>query len=298
MEGLRRSIEYFNEALRLQADYAPALAGRSLAYVLLTYYNAIPPQEGAANARASAERAIALDPESAEAYAALGQTQAYIEWRWAEADASFRRAISLDSNSAMAHGLYAAGVLMPEMRLEEAHRQFKTALDLDPLLSFANFTAAFCLLAEGRYDEAVRQYEKTIELKNIHPDMYWDYGMALGFAGRQKEAAEAFRQSRRARGAFSDELNGLESYFSGDRDKARRDAPDSDRRGRDGKELRMDVARLYAMLGEKSKALDWLEEAVRAREAQAIWIKTDPRLRSLHGDARWVALVRKVGLSP
>lgn len=295
-EGLEQAAFHYREALRHQPDYAPALAGLSQTYALALYYGGLPPGISEQEPRRLAERAIALDPALAEAHAVMGMVLGMGEQRWKEAEASARRAIELDPGSPLAHGLFAAAVLMPQGRFPEALAAFRRSLDIDPQISFVNFTYAFCLLASGDTTAAIEQYRRTLSLQNVHPDMEWDYGMALGLAGRHAEAAEAFGRARRLRGQAPGRPFGMEAYFSGDPAQARRDAPEVDAAARAGRTSAMEAARLWAVLGEKAKAFDWLEQAQRAREAQAVWLTVDPRLRALRGEPRMTALARNLGL--
>lgn len=296
--GMLRAIGYFNEALQAQPDYAPAVAQLSHTYALLAYYDSLPGGVPRSETKRLAERAIQLDPTLAEAHAALGMALAFQEWNWAGAEAEMKKAQEVDPSSSFGYGSYGAAVLLPQGRFEEARSELKQAIEMDPLSSFFNFVYAYTLLASGKFDESLGQYRKTLELGNIHPDMEWDYGMALGFAGKPKEAAEAFKRSNRLNGSSHMEPRGLQAYFSGDEAQARRDLPLLEAAVRKGAEDRMDLVRLLAMLGEKEQALDWLERAVEAREAQVIWLKVDPRLRSLQGEPRLEALLKRVNLGP
>jgi TolB-like protein/Flp pilus assembly protein TadD len=295
-DGLKQSVEHFEEALRLQPDYAPAAAGLSQSYAFLGYYRVLPADAAWTNARSYAEKAIALDPSLAEAYAVLGLELGWHEWNWKQAETAFKKAQELDPSSVAAHSMYAIAFLLPQGRLDEATAELKKALELDPLSTGTNFVAAFALLGSGRTEEAVAQYRRTLDLKNVHPDMYWDYGMALGYAGRFEEARQAIRKSRELRGVNPDNLGGLEAWFVGDKEKARRDAPGVERAVNEGRTKQMDAARYFAVLGDKQKALDHLERAVDIREEQALWIKVDPRLESLRNEPRYAGLVRRIGL--
>lgn len=295
-DGLTNSISYCEQALQLQPGYAPALAQLSINYALLGYYNALPASTWGPRSRQAAEEALKNDPSSADAYAAKGLVLAFHDWQWREAEAAFRQAIQLDDSSSLAHGLYAAAFLMPSGRFPEAHSEFRRALALDPVSSFINYTAAFALLSDNQLPAAVEQYRKTLELKNIHPDMYWDYGMALSMAGRAAEAREAMRKCYTLHGVPGGEPLALGAWYAGNPAKARADAPRSEALALQGRELYTDVARLYAVLGDKEKALHWLTLAVDRHENQALWLKADPRFRSLRDDPRHQALVRRVGL--
>jgi serine/threonine-protein kinase len=297
-ESMARAVRYFEDCLRLDANYAPALASLSTAVTIASYYGLIPPGEAWTRARRAALRAIEIDPRLAEAHASLGLSLAWQDWNWSAAEAAFRRAIEADPRSAVTRGLYAVAVLLPELRLKEAQSEFRTALDLDPLPLFLNFTYAFSLLVDGRPADAVRQYERVLELEGLHPDVYWDFGMALAFAGRPDDARRAFREARRRHGQRDLEPRGLEAFLCGDVATARLDAPKLAAEAAAGREDAIDVARLYAALGDKEQALYWLDISVQRREPQVVWIKADPRLKSLRGLPRHDALVRRIGLTP
>lgn len=295
-EGFEQAVRFYREALEHQPDYAPALAGLSQAYALAYYYEALPPGVQPDEPRRLAQHAIALDPALAEAHAALGMALGVGGGEWARAETAARRAIELDPRSAIAHGLYAAAVLMPQARFNEALAEFRHAVELEPQLSFINFTYAFALLASGDTTGAIEQYRRTLSLQNIHPDMEWDYGMALGFAGRHAEAAEAFARARRLRGGSPSRPFGMEAVLTGNLEQARLDAPVVERAAREGRTTAMEAARLWAMLGERERALEWLLRAYETRETQVVWLKADPRLRALRGDPRLDALAARLGL--
>lgn len=297
-ESMLRAVRYFEDSLQLDPGYAPALASLSVASTMAGYYGLMPPAEAWTRARQAAQRAVAIDPLLADAHAALGLSLAWQDWNWTAAEAAFRKAIDVDPQSATARGFYAVGVLLPELRLKEAQSEYRTALDLDPLPLFLNYTYAFFLLVDGRPADAVSQYERVLELEGLHPDVYWDYGMALAYAGRRDEARRAFQTSRQRRGAKDLNPQGLEAFLCGDVETARRQAPGIEAAAAAGRADAMDAARLFAALGDRNRALDWLERAVERREPEAVWIKADPRLASLRGLPRHDALVRRVGLAP
>lgn len=297
-ESMARAVRYFEDSLKLDPDYAPALASLSTAVTIAGYYGLIPPAEAWTRARQAALRAIERDPLLAEAHASLGLSLAWQDWNWAAAEAAFRKAIEADPRSATTRGLYAVAVLLPELRLKEAESEYRTALELDPLPLFLNYTYAFFLLADGRAGDAVSQYERVLELEGLHPDVYWDYGMALSYAGRRAEARRAFQTSRQRRGAKDLNPQGLEALLCGDTETARRQAPEIAAAAAAGRTEAIDAARLFAALGDRDKALDWLEISVDRREPEAVWIKADPRLASLRGLPRHDTLVRRIGLTP
>lgn len=297
-EGVKQALGSFEAACSLDPGFAPGYAGMSYVFAFLAYYDEDNARQWFEKARAAAEKAIALDERLSEAHAALGFVKGFHEWDWAGAEKEFARALELNPHSADAHSWYAAAVLLPRGELERANREFARALELDPQAPATSFIAAFTLLASGRIEEALKMYERTLALRNQHPDVAWDYGMALGFAGRVKEAERQFR-SAGAMGAEPGQPWGvLELYFLGRKEEARALLPRVEKEAAGGGVSAMEAARCLAMLGETEKALRWLEEAYRRRERQVIWLKVDPRLKSLRGSARHAALVRKMGLPP
>ena len=294
-QGMERAISYFNESLGHNPRYAPSLAYLSQVYALLTYYDSLPEGIPSDKARELAERAIEADPNLAEGHAAMGFVLAAQQYRWKDGETEFRKALNLNADSGLTHGLYALAVLAPHGR-PETLLEFRRALELDPNSSFINFVYAFALLASGDAAAAVKQYERTLELENIHPDMLWDYGMALGYAGRLDDARQAFLRHLKVTGQTGSQLTGLQAYFAGDPDRCRSDLPKTEEFVSAGREDRMDLVRQAAMCGDPEMAFLWLERAIDAREPQAIWLRVDPRLKPLRGDPRFKPLAARLGL--
>lgn len=294
-QGMERAIDYFNESLRHNPRYAPSLAYLSQVYALMAYYNSLPKGVPADMSRQLAERAIEADPELAEAHAAMGFVLATQQYRWKDGEAEFRKALSLNPDSGLTHGLYGLAVLSPQVR-PEALGEFRRALELEPNSSFINFTYAFALLATGDAAAAVKQYERTLELQNIHPDMLWDYGMALGYAGRHQDARQAFLRHMKMVGQSGSEPGGLQAYFAGDPARCKNDIPVTEKAVLAGDEDRMDLVRQAAMCGDPELAFHWLERAIDARESQVIWLRVDPRIEPLRRDPRFKLLAARLGL--
>jgi tetratricopeptide (TPR) repeat protein len=296
VEGFRLALTHLQTCLELAPDYVPALADSSVTYTLLGYYGAMPDDVVWPRARSLADRAIALDPKLAEAWSARGLEAGFHRWSWNEAKAACERAIELNPASALAHSQYALAYLLPVGRVDDAIRQFELAISLDPLFSVAQYVLGFSYLSAGRFEDAVRQYVRTIELGSPHPDVYWDYGMALGYLGRHGEARKAFEKKRFLSGERPEEIGGLEAWFSGDFERARADAPAAERAGRQGREDAIDIARYFAVNGNAEKAVEWLEVGLERRERQMLWVLVDPRLKAIRSEERYKAVARKMGL--
>jgi len=296
VDGFRLALTHLQKCLELAPDYVPALADSSVTYTLLGYYGAMPDDIAWPRAKSLADRAITLDPKLAEAWSARGLEAGFHRWAWDEAKAACERAIELNPASALAHSQYALAYLLPVGRVDEAIRKFEKAIALDPLFSVAQYVLGFSYLSAGRFEDAVRQYARTIELGSPHPDVYWDYGMALGYLGRHGEARKAFEKKRFLSGQDPQDIGGLEAWFSGDLVKARRDATAVERLGSQGREDAMDLARYYSVIGNPEKAVEWLEIGLVRRERQMQWILVDPRLAAIRGEERYKTVARKMGL--
>ncbi|MBL8294871.1 MAG: hypothetical protein JNN08_23700 [Bryobacterales bacterium] len=296
-ESAKRAVDHFQAATALDPGFAPAFAGLSYVYTFFAYYDEDNSRKWFAGARETAQKALALDDRLPEAHTALGFALAFHEWDWNRASREFHRALELDPNSADAHAWHAAAVLLPRAQFDEANREFGRALELDPGNALTAFVAAYSMLASGRIDDALVLYRRSIDLENRHPDVVWDYGMALGFAKRYREAEVQFRLSHQMRGHPPGPLGALELVFTGHGNEARAVLPRVEAAAREGRIRAVEAARHYAMLGQPQKALDWLETAFQRRERQVLWLQVDPRLRSLQAEPRHRALVRKMGLS-
>jgi TolB-like protein/Flp pilus assembly protein TadD len=294
-EGLKNAVEDFEQAIDADPGYAPSYAMLSSVYALMGYYRIGPVAETWSKAKAAAERAISIDNSLAEAHASLGFVLALQEHRWKEAEAQLRKAVELNPASGEARGAYAISVLLPQGRFDEANTQFAKALELDPAAVFVNYAYAFSLLSSGRVDDAVKQYARTLELNSTTSDMWWDYGMALAYAGRKPEAIEAFRKSAEIRHIDRWEPGSMENALLGNVAVAEKQMEAwAKRENRDDRPT--NAVRAYATLGNKDKALEWLGRAFDQGDPQVVWMKVDRRTRSLRGDPRFEAYMKRIGL--
>lgn len=296
-EGVLKSRDYLEQTLVAEPGYAPAHAMLATLHCLMGYYGLETAQQAWSKAKEHARRAIELDASLSQGHSALAFALGFLDWDWKGCERESLRAIELDPASADAHSSYATACLLPAGRLDEAKREFGKSLELDPLGIFANYVLAFTYLSAGEPDRAVEQYLRTIELKPDHPDVFWDLGMAYGYAGKYKEAEEYFRKSYAAEGGNARaRLGALELVLTGRREEATQLAARQIAPGVKWDEPNIDKARHLAMAGEKEAAIRMLAESVRLREWQAMWIKADPRMAPLKGDPRYEALVKRVGL--
>jgi len=159
-EGLRKAIEFFDQAVGIDPNYALAYAGLADSYQLVSFYSGLPPTEYSRRAGKAAERAIAIDDNFAEAHATLAYVRFYYDWDWAAAEAGFKRAIELNPNYATAHQWY--GEFLGNMgREEESLVERKKALALDPLSPIITSELGLSYFEARQYDRAIEEFRKA-----------------------------------------------------------------------------------------------------------------------------------------
>jgi len=290
----RQAIDEFRASIALAPDYAPAHA--ALAQVLAWHEITNPKPEHPdsswqRHALEEAERAVTLDPELADAYLVRGDIRRVAFWDWAGARADFERGLELAPGRASALNGYAR-LLGTLGQLTDATRYARMAVHLDPLSADSTFRLAQLLIASGDLDGAEAMLEQGAALAPRHFGTNY-----LGAAALLKgEPARALAAFQRAPAEWARLLGTSLAEHSLGHEEASREALEN-LAERWGHVAPYPVAQAHAWRGEREQALEWLERAYRAHET-FIWVKTDPTLRSLHGDPRYAALLRRIGLPP
>lgn len=297
-EALRRGIAWFGEAINRDPRYAAAHVGLADCYNLLSAYGALPPGEGYPLARASAERALAIDDQLAEGHASLAYAHMHFYWDWAAAEREFQRALMLNPNYAPAHQWYAS-YLAAFGRFQASIAQIEHALRLDPLSLMINVDLAWLCFYARQYDRAIEQLTRTIEMEPNFALAYW----LLGLNYEQKGLLEQATAELRTAVALSNEIPfalaslGHVLGKSGKHDDARSLL---DLLGQLSKRRYVSphsIATVHAGLNQKSKAIDWLNSACDERSNWVIFLNVDPVFDSLRPNARFQAVLRRVGLA-
>lgn len=296
-EDLKKSIDYFNQAIEHDPNYALAYAGLADAYVLFPGYAVSSPQDSYPKARAAARRALEIDDTLAEAHAALGLELFAFEWKAAEATREFRRAIELNPNYATAHHWYGNQVLLYTGRFDEAIAEMKRAQELDPLSLIVNADLGDTYFYARRYDQAIEQLLKTIEMDESFYYAHYELGMAYEMKGSY---AEAIAQYQKARALNNDPrvlaLLGHAYAASGRRDEALKVLNQLKEIAQQQYIPAYHFVILYAGLGEKDLAFEWLEKTYQDRTSRMTILQVDPYLDPLRPDPRFQEMVRRVGL--
>ena len=295
-EGQRqRSKEYFEDAIRIDSNYAPAYAG------LANYYrlnSELSPIITMPQARQFALRAVELDPSLADAHLALGGIYFFGDWDWVKADREFKSALELDPGNSEAHRSYAY-YLTALGRRQEAMSEIQRALEVDPLYIATQITAGWVFYFSRQYDQAITQCQQSLELDPNSAGAYDCLGSSYLAEGDHEKAIAASQRAYTLSGNAATRAVGLgEAYALGGR---KSDAQTVLQQLRQQSANRfvppLFISRIDLALGEHEQALAHLEEAYQKRDPYLVWLKAERAFDLLRSDPRFKDLLRRVGFS-
>jgi TolB-like protein/Tfp pilus assembly protein PilF len=296
-EGVRKGIEYFEQATRLDPNYAVAYAGLAESYVVLNGHRFLPPDQAFPRVRAAALRALELDEKLAEAHTSLGSLKWEYEWDESGAEKEYKRAIDLNPSYATSHQWYAEQ-LAAVGRSDEALGEIKRAQELDPLSLPISVVAGWILYLGKRYDQAIDQYGRTIEMDPNFAIAHAYLGRAYVRKGNFDQAiSECQTATKLSEGhPFYVAWLGYAYAMAGNRKEALRILHDLEVISRSKYVASHDIAAIYAGLGERSKALGWLNKAYDERSYTVLQLGVEPEFDSLRSDSRFQDLLHRIGL--
>jgi adenylate cyclase len=296
-EGMTKAVPLFQQAIEKDPRFALAYAGMADNYVIAADA-IIPPREAFSRAKEAALKAIELDDSLAEAHASLGLVHYHYDWDWPAAERELKRAISLNPQSAQSYTLY-THYLAGMGRYDEAKKYGARALELDPLSVSAHWFLGWGAIYAGRSDEAIGFFSKAIELDPNNPWTRWFLGRAYLFSGNSPRAIEEIETGLRF--GPDDPLGlGFAGYVyavTGRRADALKILQKLDALEKHRFVSTISRVYVYAGLGDKDKAFEWLEKAYQERSDSLAWFHNDPESKSLHDDPRFAALMRKIGFT-
>jgi serine/threonine protein kinase/Tfp pilus assembly protein PilF len=288
-ENLESAIAYYGQAISLDPSYAPAWAALSRAQSVQA--GAYGPVQEYSSAREAAVRALALDPNLADAHAALGEIKLDYDWDWAGADAAFQRALLLEEGNAevVERAAFVAATLN---RFDEALPLSRRAVELDPLRASAHQALAFNAWWAGRLDEAEAAVRKGLDLDPQYPWLHTLLSRIYLARSRPREAlAEAERDT-----APAFRLQGLALAYHALVRKQESDRALAELISKYKATGAFQIAEVYAFRGEFDAAFTWLERAYAQRDGALTFTKGDPLLASLERDERYAAFLKKMRL--
>jgi TolB-like protein/Tfp pilus assembly protein PilF len=291
--GYKSAIEYFQRAIQKDPRYALAYAGLADSYLLLGSYWV----EAITEAKSAAEQALKLDPTLAEAHVSLGQIKLWLDWDWSAARREFEKGISLNPASALAHNQYAL-YLATVGRLSDAISEVRRALDLDALSPIVNSDLGWYQLYAGQHDDAIAQFRKTVGLDSNSVSAHRGLGIALSEAGQHAEAIAELKRAVLLSENSPVVMAHLGAAYA-------RQGAKSDANGVLTELKTMAASQyvpasapaiVYAALGERAAALDWLEKAYDEHDFGIVQVEIAPWFRTLRGEDRFQRLVTRLGI--
>jgi eukaryotic-like serine/threonine-protein kinase len=288
-EGIRKALEYFEQAVQLDPNYSLAYAGLADSYSMLGI-------DLLSKAKAAANRALEMDEQLAEAHTSLGYLKMRGEWDWPGAEKELQRAIELNPSYATAHQWYSIYLELTD-HPEEAVREARRAQELDPLSTIINQSLADRLYFAREYVRAIEQARSTLEIDPNSAGPHVLLGKVYLQQRKHKDAVEELQKAVHLHNnpfiagvlahayALSGNKNEAEKIVASLKEQPKRAGV------LDG------IATVYAGLGEKEEALAWLDKAYEARSDFIVFIKVDPAWDGLRSDPRFQDLLRRIGLA-
>jgi TolB-like protein/DNA-binding winged helix-turn-helix (wHTH) protein/Tfp pilus assembly protein PilF len=288
-DALLKAIDYFEQAIAADPNYALAYAGLADSYDLLDDWGKTPPRDSFPKARAAAEKALQLDDSLAEAHTSLAQVHESYEWNWVEAEREYKRAIELNPNYPTARQWYAM-FLAAQHRFPEAEAQARRGYELDPLSPPIAMTVAEIFEYEHHYDEAIAQYKRVLELTPSFAGAWGNLSYVYEQKGAYPEALEAMKKDSVLSGEPEMAILMEQAYRNGGHHAMIRAGLQHDLQKRAQGKYRsaVAIAGCYASLGDIDQALQWIEKGYQEHSSAMSFIavnadfdriRTDPRFR-------------------
>ncbi len=290
VESCRRAREYFDQAIARDPNYALAYAGIADSY----FGRAVGEM---ALAKEAGARAVALDEGLAEGHAALARAVFCVDWDWKKAEREFLRAIELNPGYPETYHGY-SHYLVHAGRSEESLTASLRALDLDPLSVSMVAHVGWHYTFTGRFEESIPYCRAALDMDPTFFPARLHLGYSLEALGRVDEAIEEFTRACEISAESSEGTGALGHAFAvaGRTDEARGVLQAMDERAPARFVSPYDRAVVWAGLGDRGAALEWLERAAAERMPSLLEIKQDPRLKTLADEPRFLALARRVGI--
>src|SRR5580692_7550338 len=293
-EGMRKSIECFQEALKYDPSFASAYDGISDAHTMLACRGITPALDSFHKAKAAARQAVRIEPDLGEGYASLAHVRLH-DWDWVGIESGFRRAVELDPGYAIAHYWYAE-YLMAMGRTREAVGRVQHAWELDPLNSVINASVGMIRYLAHDFDGALVALQRGLEIDPTHYVSYLRIGLVCLQKNLPHEAIDAMRQAVTHSGGSTEALAGLAQAHAVMGDKLAMERIVKELRERDDRYVSpYNIARIYAAIDDKPRALEWLERAYREHNPDLIELTREPSFASLRSDAKFRELVERIG---
>jgi eukaryotic-like serine/threonine-protein kinase len=281
-EGLKKSIDLFQQAIAADLNYALAYAGLAETYNVIPSYNAgVTSRQASLLADQASRKAIELDDSLPESHLARADTLTFA-YQWSGAEREYKRALELNPNNATAHYFYAFTLLLPLKRFDEAFEQYRIALSMDPLSPIMNLNQATMLMDAHRYPEALAAFQKVSQSDPNFQPTHFKFSQYYAANGDFAHAVPEFQKFLPVPGSFSPDAKGYREL--GQAKFANR------------LETSMWMAVTTAPTGDKDKVFEYLNKAFAEQEIELILCIRYPTLDPIRSDRRYADLMRRMGL--
>lgn len=297
-DGMSKAALYFEQAINKDPANGPAYSGLADCNSGLAWHGFMSPAEVLPKAYAAAQKAVEIDPQSAEAHASLALVLDH-KWDWAGAEVEFKRALHLNPQYANAHHWY-GDYLSIKGRHEEALLEARRALELDPTNRMIGTWVGLRYYLAGRYDSASEQGRDTVDLDSSFAAAHLILGESYVQQGKHKEGLDELQKAASLSGdnpLYMAQV-GVSRALAGEKNEALRIV----RRLQDISRKRYvspyGVAQIYAALNDKEQTYGWLETAYRDRAVWMSYLAVDPVFDRFHPDQRFHEMLRRLALLP
>jgi Tfp pilus assembly protein PilF len=290
--GMKKAVDYFQQAITIDPNYARAYAGLAQSYHELAFY--MPPREVMPKGKAAAIKALGLDNSIPEAHAALGWILWCYEWDWKNGEREFLEAIEIAPKSSLAHAQYSI-YLSSAGRPDDALREITQARELDPFSAVVSTVLGEAYGELRHYDEAERIFLTTIEM---HPDfslVHADYGTNMIWQRRFPEGIREIRKATELDTDASYQASLTWAYAqAGDTVNAKKSLADLLQYAKNHYVSAFTLASGYAYVGDKTNSLRWLQRASENRDFGILFELDDTFPPSVRDDPRFREIMKKV----
>ena len=296
-EGMRRSIAFYEEAIRRDPDYAMAYAGMADSYVMLACRGMMSAKDTFRKAKAAARKALELEAELGEAHATLAHVRLH-DWDWEELDRDFQRAIQLHPAQPIVYYWYGE-FLMSMGRPEEAIAMTRKALQADPQSPVIGAALGMILYLARRYDEAVQVLQRAHEIDPDHFLPHLRLGLVYLQQGRHAEAIRELDSATRLADRSTETLAALGMAYAaaGMSGEARQILEQLKKCQQEHYVLPYNIAKIHAAARARDETFVWLERAYQEGNPDLIELNSEPMFDPLRSDPRFCELMHRVGFS-
>lgn len=296
-DDLKKGIDYFQKALKIDPQFAHAYSGLADSYMILGNYSILPPEEAFTKAKDAANNALKINNMLAEAHTSLALAQMHYDWNWESAEMGFKKAIELDPGYAMAYSLYASYLTILK-RSDEAKIFREKARELDPICSAILLNEGLELYFEKKYDQTINHCQNLLKMD---PFLILAYIPLCGAYVQKSMYDEAIEMLSRA--SLLSKGNhvvvaalGYVYSISGNNEDAENMLELLLEKSEEEYVSPFWIAVVYAGLGAKDESLNWLEKACKQRDGSLVFLDVIPIFEHLHSDPRFVNILTQMGL--